>query len=303
MAARLAVDLAARGRLLPGIAADGTDTWILGPLDAADLARRAQLSAALPPAAHALPIAASRPLRVVSPEFAVVSFSDAVADLLPRTAAAPLVAGHAAFAAPAVTGRTSPRRGAARAARPSAGPPAEEGGTDVSGAADWLAAVATGAGDEAAVSLRLEPPEPADAEFVAVLQLQSRRDPSLVVSAADLWAAPGTVVARFGDEAESALLLSLRRGARVWPPLGRLLDDARPERLVLEDDEASDLLGPVVGDLASAGVEVLWPADLLHPVELRPQIATPTPAAVTASGSRWSHCASCAGGPALTARS
>ncbi|MGH9178051.1 MAG: DEAD/DEAH box helicase, partial [Acidimicrobiales bacterium] len=151
-------------------------------------------------------------------------------------------------------------------------------------AADWLAAVAPGAGDEAGVSLRLEPPEPADADFAAVLQLQSRRDPSLVMSAADLWSAPGTVVARFGDEAETVLLLSLRRGSRVWPPLGRLLDDARPERLVLEDDEAADLLGPVVGDLASAGVQVLWPADLLRPVELRPQVATPVPAAVTAAG-------------------
>lgn len=70
------------------------------------------------------------------------------------------------------------------------------------------------------MSVRLEPPEPADADFAAVLQLQSQRDPSLVMSAADLWSAPGTVVARFGDEAETALLLSLRRGSRLWPPLG-----------------------------------------------------------------------------------
>ena len=291
VATRLSVDLAARGRLLPSAAADGTDTWILGPLDAADVVRRDELVAALPPGAHAVPVPGSKPLRVVSPEVAVASFSDAIADLLPRTAAAPLVTGHTAFAAPVPDDRrSSPRRGARQVGRTSPRPhrprtpPAPPAGTDVSGAADWLAAVTTGAGDEAAASLRLEPPEPADADFLAVLQLQSRRDPSLVVSAADLWTAPAAVVARFGEEAETAMLLSLRRGARVWPPLGRLLDDARPERLVLDDEEAADLLGPVVDDLASAGVQVLWPADVLRSVDLRPQIATPSPAAVTAAG-------------------
>ncbi|HUP69422.1 MAG TPA: SNF2-related protein [Acidimicrobiales bacterium] len=293
VAVRLAVDLAARGRLLPSIAADGSGVWVLGPLDAADVSRRAALAAALPPAAHAVPLPGPKPLRVMSPEAAVASFSDAVADLLPRTAAAPLVAGHAAFATPAVTGPQAPRRGARRqaghtspgaAARQPIAP--EPGGGDglPAAAADWLVAVTAGTGDEAAASLRLEPPEPPDADFLAVLQLQSRRDPSLVVSAADLWAAPDAVVSRFGEEAETAMLLSLRRGSRVWPPLGRLLDDARPEFLVLDDDEAADLLGPVVDDLASAGVQVLWPVDVLRPVELRPQIATPSPAAVTAAG-------------------
>ena len=296
VAARLAVDLVGRGRLLPSMAADGVDTWVLGPLDASDLARRSELVAALPPAAHALAVAGSKPVRVLSPGAVVARFSDAVADLLPRTAAAALVAGHTAFAAPASApslprGRqaTGPSLRRGRPATAPSGPirpPHRPVGvrTDVSGAADWLAAAAAGAGDEAAVSLRLEPPEPADADFVAVLQLQSRRDPSLVVSATDLWSAPDAVVARFGDEAETALLLSLRRGSRVWPPLARLLDDARPERLVLDDEEAGDLLGPVVDDLASAGVQVLWPAELLRPVELRPQIATPAPAAVTAAG-------------------
>jgi len=282
VAARLAVDLAARGRLLPTVAPDGTDTWVLGPLDAADLGRRVELAAALPPAAHAVALPGSRPLRMVSPEAAVASFSDAVADLLPRTAAAPLTAGHAAFAAP-VAGPQRRRRRAPRAGTRDPAPP-EHGVIDVSDAAEWLVAVTKGAGDEAAASLRLVPPEPADTDFLAVLQLQSRRDPSLVVTAADLWSAPDAVVARFGEEAETAMLLSLRRGSRVWPPLGRLLDDVRPERLVLDDDEAADLLGPVVDDLASAGVQVLWPADVLRPIELRPQIATPSPAAVTAAG-------------------
>ncbi|PLS75441.1 MAG: ATP-dependent helicase [Actinobacteria bacterium] len=286
VAARLAVDLVARGRLLPSVGSDGSDVWVLGPLDAADVGRRAELAAALPPAAHAVAVPNSKPLRVVSPAVAVASFSDAVADLLPRTAAAPLTAGHNAFAAPPEGGRQAPRRRARPAPRRHAGRWVEDSvngaAVDVSGVADWLATVTTGTGDEASASLRLEPPDPPDAEFLAVLQLQSRRDPSLLVSAADLWAAPDAVVARFGEEAETAMLLSLRRGSRVWPPLGRLLDDARPERLVLDDDEAADLLGPVVEDLASAGVQVLWPIDVLRPVELRPQIAAP--AAVTGAG-------------------
>lgn len=34
----------------------------------------------------------------------------------------------------------------------------------------------------------------------------------------------------------------------------------------LSDDEVEDLLGPVVDDLASAGVAVLWPQEMMREV-------------------------------------
>ncbi|MDP9006927.1 MAG: DEAD/DEAH box helicase, partial [Actinomycetota bacterium] len=193
-----------------------------------------------------------------SPSAAVAGFCDALADAFPRTAAAPLAAGHAPFASSSAT--------------------------DVNSAAEWLATVGAGSPDGASTALRLLPPDGVDQPFAAVVQLQSQRDPSLVIDAADLWSAPALVLARLGDDVESELLLALRRGARVWPALGRLLDDARPERLVLDDHEVDDLLGPMVDDLAGAGIQVLWPSDLLRPLTLRPVLATPSPGALTEAG-------------------
>jgi SNF2-related domain/SNF2 Helicase protein/Helicase conserved C-terminal domain len=265
-AARLAVDLAARGRVLPGITPGGLDCWRLGPLDPADVARFDQLAAALPAPAHAVWVPGSRPLRVASPAGLVAAFGDAVADALVRTAAAPVAAGHRAFA--------------------------DRQPVDVTAAAEWLASVAAGTREDASTTLRLVPPQdPGDAThgagdepFAVIVQLQSRRDPSLVIDAADLWAAPDAVLTRFGDDAENGLLLALRRGSRVWPPLFRLLDQARPSRLELDDGEVDDLLGPVSDDLAGAGLAVLWPVELIRPLSFRPVVTTPAPAAVTSAG-------------------
>ena len=66
-----------------------------------------------------------------------------------------------------------------------------------------------------------------------MLQISSISDPSLVVDAADLFAMPAAVLARFGEEAERDLLLALRRGARVWEPIGALLDQRIPDALDL----------------------------------------------------------------------
>ncbi len=265
-AARLAVDLVARGRLLPSVTPEGHDAWRVGPLDPADAARCRLLADALPPAAHAQVFAGSRPARVRSPAALIDAFHDAVADLLPRTAAAPMAAGRTAFAA----GGTG------------AG---VETTVVLSGSAtDWLASLSAPSAGGASTALRLLPPAGPDEPFTAALQLQSRLDPSLVVDAADLWSAPALVLGRFGDDAETELLLALRRGTRVWPALGRLLDQARPIGLELDDSEVDDLLGPMVDDLAGAGIQVLWPAELMSPLVLRAVVATPSPAAVTEAG-------------------
>ena len=52
-----------------------------------------------------------------------------------------------------------------------------------------------------------------------MLQLRSTADPSLIVDAGALWSQPEAVLTRFGTQAETDLLLALRRGAAVWPPL------------------------------------------------------------------------------------
>ncbi len=254
-AARIAVELVARGRLQPGVTPTGADTWRVGPLDPDDHRRRGELARALPPEAHAIALAGHRPARVGSAEAAVAAFADAVADLLPRTASAATAAGHDAFAA-GPSGDTGP-------------------GTHLAGpAVDWLAGLRPSA-DAVMVALRLEPPLDEEDPFRAALQLQSATDPSLVLDAADLWTAPDVVLERFPD-GETDLLLALRRGARTWPPLQRLLDEARPTALEVSDEEADDLLGPVVDDLAGAGIQVLWPKELVDDLALT-AVASPTP--------------------------
>ena len=269
VAAKLAVGLVARGRLRPAASPDGGAGWQVGPLDPDDDRRLQALAAALPPPAHALPIPGGSPLRVVAPEVAGRAFLDAVADRLVRTASAAAEGGRA-FAVPS-------------------------GGPLTGAVAAWLEAAGGTPGDRARPGLRLSLPLGPEGDLEAVLQLRSQLDPSLVVDAAELWEAPAVVLARLGGDAEADLLVALRRAARVWPPAARLLDEARPARLALTDDEASDLLGPVAANLGAAGLEVLWPAELTSGrVELRGVVsapgshdaraATPAPVPVTRGG-------------------
>jgi hypothetical protein len=254
-AATAGVGLIARGRILPAVTSDGADTWRVGPLDPGDEAWLRELAAAFPPEAHALGIPGSRPMRLRSPESLIRDLWDAIADVLVRTSAAPRVTGSPAFAAP----------------EPVQVP-------DLSG---WLADSADGMSAGARLGLRVEAwhqpvetldlvethdePDDSDTElsFRVVLQLRSSADPSLIVDAVTLWDQPESVLARFGVRAETDLLLALRRGAGLWPPLGAALDQARPAGFEIGDDAVADLLGSAAEELAGIGIEILWPSALL----------------------------------------
>lgn len=274
-AAAAGVGLIARGRLLPTVGADGTDVWRAGPLDPADLSWMRQLAAAFPPTAHPLAVPGSRPMRLRSPETLIRDLWDAIADLLARSPAAPRTTASPAFAA--------------------ADP------TPVGDLAEWLADTTDGLAAGARLGLRIEAVQsPAidvgdvmddedeadefEPAFRLMLQLRSNGDPSLIVDAAALWSQPETVLSRFGAQAETDLLLALRRGAPVWPPLAEVLRQASPSVIDLDDDALSSLLGPAAEDLAGAGIEVLWPSSLLGDgLELR-AVATPAPEKLTEAG-------------------
>jgi hypothetical protein len=271
--------LIARGRLLPTVGAAGTDIWRAGPLDAADLSWLGELAAAFPPTAHALAVPGSRPMRVRSPESLVRDLWDAIADLIARSPAAPRTTASPAFAAAAPT--------------------------QVGDLADWLADTTDGLSAGARLGLRIEAiphAAVADAEdgledgledideeqeqpaFRVVPQLRSTADPSLIVDAAALWNQPETVLARFGAQAETDLLLALRRGAPVWPPLATMLRQASPSAIDLDDEALTSLLGPAAEQLAGAGIEVLFPSSLVDDgLKLR-AIATPAPEKLTEAG-------------------
>ena len=267
------VGLVARGRLLPTVGADDMDVWRAGPLDPADLSWLHELAAVFPPAAHALGVPGSRPMRLRSPEALVRELWDAIADTIARSPAAPRTTASPAFAA----------------AEP----------TRVSDLAEWLADTREGLSAGARLGLRIEtvaasPMDTADEEdegpdadtpaFRLVLQLRSTADPSLIVDAAALWNQPETVLARFGPQAETDLLLALRRGASVWPPLAEVLRQASPSVIDLDDDALTSLLGPAAEELAGAGIEVLWPSSMLDGGLTLRAVATPAPEKLTEAG-------------------
>ena len=238
----------ARGQLVPSVTPSGADAWRAGPLDPADRHLLDELAAAFPAAAFPVSLPGSGALRLHHPAWLVRACWDALADRLPRTAAAPLIAGAAAFAAV---------------------PPQPAGVLRA-----WLDESLLHPGGGAAVALRIEfepghapgpggdPGGPAVAAR-AVVQLTSRADPSLVVDAGHLFATPAAVLARFGDRVEEDLLVALHRGARAWPPLTRLLDERAPTGLDLDDDAVEDLVGGAADVLHRSGIDVLWPSELL----------------------------------------
>ncbi|MER5739015.1 MULTISPECIES: DEAD/DEAH box helicase [unclassified Streptomyces] len=244
-AALHALHLVARGRMLPGLTADDLDAWRAGPLDAEDIAHLRAVAAAMPYEAHAVPVAGSGPLGLPDPEALVRAFLDAVADTLPRTPAAVHAVG-APFAAAAPQHLPGARAWAAEAAA------GMDAGVRISLRLDLSAAELFDTAEEAEGG-------PERQAAAAVLQVHSLADPTLVIDAAALWAGEGE---HFGPRARIDALLALRRAARIWPPLGRLLERDAPDVLAVTEAELYELLGPAAARLADAGVALHWPRDL-----------------------------------------
>ncbi|MEU5836576.1 DEAD/DEAH box helicase [Streptomyces diacarni] len=243
--------------------------------------------------------AAPEPLRVPEPEGLVRAFLDAVADVLPRTPAGPAAAGPA-FAArePQRLPERYPRLrqwAAEVAAGTEAGirislrldlsadrifdggqdePPAaaqaqEEaevraaadggvpGGGSRDGGGSWDGGgTPVGGASGGSGSSRSDPYVAA-----AVVQAASIADALLVADVGALWRGEAEYL---GPRARVDTVLAIRRAARVWPPLERLLERPTPDVLPLTEPELDDLLGRAARDLAAADVAVHWPRTLVR---------------------------------------
>ncbi len=238
-----------RGRLRPVASGSGQLTVRAGPLDPDDAEWLRRLAEAFPTTGYAVP-AGARGSALTAPGVLIRSAWDALADAL--------ASGDGPPAAAAPVGR-------------------------------WLADVDRELRTAVRLVLRIVAPEatavPGDADgaFAVVPQLRAVADPGLVLDVDQLWQASDDVLARFGTEVEQDLLIALRRAARVFPPLAGALAGQTPGRLPLTDDDLDVLLGAGTGELTAAGVEVLWPAELLRQ---GPTLTAGTrrPAAVAAAG-------------------
>ncbi|MGM1061141.1 DEAD/DEAH box helicase [Saccharothrix sp. Mg75] len=182
----LALGLVARGRVRPAVTDGDFDAWRLGPLDAADHARVRDLARAMPPHARAVPLTGRDPAELPDAEPLLRAFLDAVADTVPRGAAAARAAGAPAFASP------EPQR--------------------VPHLRGW-------ADQGVRISLRVEGAE----AFRVVVQVHDLADPSLVVDAAELWAGAGH---RLRADATVALRRAARAYPPLEPLLDRPVPDA-----------------------------------------------------------------------------
>ncbi|MER6912837.1 DEAD/DEAH box helicase [Streptomyces sp. NPDC000594] len=275
-----ALHLVARGRLLPGLTPTDHDTWRAGPLDADDIAQLRAIAAAMPYEAYATPVPGPAAVLLPEPEALVRALFDVVADSMPRTPAAAHAAGEPFAAA-------EPRRLPALRAWAADASAAMDAGVRVSLRLDLSAfRLFDSEPTEPESADPIGPSDPAGAVPVAgavhdagaaVVQVHSLADPTLVVDAARLWAgeAPG-----FGPRARIDTVLALRRAARVWPPLARLLERAAPDVLALTEDELTELLGPGAARLADAGVSVHWPRELARSLTARAAVR-PAPGSAT----------------------
>ncbi|WP_373304900.1 DEAD/DEAH box helicase [Streptomyces coeruleorubidus] len=257
-AATHALHLVARGLLLPGLSPGDHDAWRTGPLRAQDVEAVRRLAAAMPPEAHAVPLADAGSLRLPDPEQLLRAFLDAVADTLPRSPAAPLVTGGPAYASSEPVRLPEQRTWAADVAA------GHDAGVRLSLRieADGLTDTPDGLTDAAA--------DDTGVTFRAVLQVHSVSDAALVADASDVWA--GAEGEAFGPRARMDALLALRRAARAWAPLTPLLSATVPDAVELADEEVTELLGTGAGALAAAGVDVHWPKGLTREFTTRAMV-------------------------------
>lgn len=85
------------------------------------------------------------------------------------------------------------------------------------------------------------------------------------MSAAEVWKTIGRSLEKLGRafrDPQESLLQALGRAARLFPPLGRALEEPRPEQVAMDPITAWTFLGEGAALLAEAGFGVIMPGEL-----------------------------------------
>jgi hypothetical protein len=259
--ARLAGGLASRGRVLPVLVAE-EDGWAARwrpVLAAADAQRARELAAAMPPLC-----------RAADDEPAGLLLSDALDALTDAQARAHLPDALL----PARRGRRPSRidlaeRHVESLTAPDPLVPVADAADEAAAAgyasvlAEWLAAARLPAGP-VRTCFRLVEPENEEEQWRVDLALQSTEDPSLMLTAADVWAgaADGWLAGALSSQTqhpEEALLAGLGAAARLFPELNDALRQAAPAGVPLDTQGALHFLRETGPLLSGAGFGVLLP--------------------------------------------
>jgi SNF2 family DNA or RNA helicase len=284
--ARFAGSLAARGRVLPVVAAeDGGYAARWRPVLGGDDAQRARdLAAAMPPSCRAADAEPPGPLLAG----ALDCLADAAArarlqgSLLPaRRGRTPA---HTPLAERYVAALTS-TDARLDVVTPQEATEAAELAAELDA---WLDGAQIPAGPVRTCFRLVEPSEPAqpDADPWRVeFALQSTEDPSLMVSAADVWTGQG--FGSGGDPAEE-LLAGLGAGARLFGELEGALREPAPVMVELDTPGAFRFLKETGPLLAGAGFGVLLP-DWVRRARLGLKLTTrsQTPSATSVTGAKF----------------
>jgi superfamily II DNA or RNA helicase len=267
LASKLALSLAARERVVPLLERDGDATtarWAVALSDPTDRAALRGIASAMPPSAHAVRAPGGLPREVWAPEALLRAFLDATVDGLIRSqtlTAAPTDPERLPWEVRWSTAlRTADRRfvqvGPAERALPAA--------------VDRWTAPARAAADRPRACFRLELPQTGgrgarSSTFTLRFLLQSPDDPSLLVTADEVWRTRGrslSVLGRALLDPQESLLGGLSRAARLYSPIAEALTEARPESLSMDAAGAFAFLDQGAPALAEAGFGVLVPGEL-----------------------------------------
>ena len=283
VAAKLALEFVAAGRLVPTFRGErGADEGhALWRAVATSDGRLAHLAEAMPVAATALRSEEDdgtvwMPLRLLQ------SFCDAVADACGRAGRRPEV---------------DPRRRGARrpwgemwadalsSADPTVGQLRLEPSELADAVQDWASPyLGRRKGQVAQLLLQLVAPdtngspvgplEVPTGEWRLTFHLRSILDESVSIPAADVWNADGPIELagqRVPDAAE-VMVRALAGAARLFPPLGPVLQDASPTAIELHGSQVAELLSGGVDALVDAGIAVQIPPELRQAEERRLRI-------------------------------
>lgn len=261
MAAQFVRDLLAQGEYLPGLV-EGRAAWVPA-LDYPEHRRRLDaLVAAMPPACRA---GAARSGRLPDAEELLRDFIGSLLDTavnsLDNTSLGALGASSAwltSLYADRQDGRTSVWM---------ASPDFQESWDH------WTKpARGDSAGSQARTCLRLDPPDAGELSHKGIVQghgwrlsyhLQAVQDESLLVPARDVWETRSRTLRKMDlrfDAPQERLLSDLARAARIFPPIGRSLQESRPEFVDLDAAEVRALVADCSAVLRDEGFGLMLPS-------------------------------------------